>query len=155
MESREEAIAAHVKRIVSKNGFKGLLMQYGSEVVSKVERKDGGPHRDSVFAPMALRLARSGVRVFSVLTIPLRGTWQWRGRKGEMLWAPSDASLSTGESLDQLLVRAGRPKFLFVEAKRERRLKLSSHDLNKFRVDAYLLFASAAALIDQCSVGGP
>jgi hypothetical protein len=104
--------------------------------------------------PLALRLERSGVRVFSLLTVPLSGTWQWRERKGEMVWAPSDASLSSGESLDQILVRAGRPKFLFVEAKRER-LKLPSHDLNKFRVDGYLLFASAAALKDQCSVSGP
>lgn len=111
LDSREEAIAANVKRIVSTNGFNGLLMQYGSDHVSKAERKDGGPNRESVFAPMALRLERSGVRVFSLLTIPLSGNWQWRGRKGEMFWAPSDASLSTGESLDQLLVRAGRPKF--------------------------------------------
>jgi hypothetical protein len=154
LESRETAIAANVRRIVADNGTRGLLIQYGSDHVSKVERNDGGPNRDTIFAPMALRLERSGVRVFSLLTVPLSGAWQWRGRRGGMFWSPSDAGLSTGESLDQVLVRAGQPKFRFVDANRERS-KLPSHDLNKFRTDAYLFFASATALADQCIAGGP
>ena len=110
-------------------------MLYGSDHVSKTERKDGGPNRNTVFAPLALRLERSVVNVFSLLTVPLSGMWQWRGRRGNMFWTPTDASLSTGESLDTVLVRAGRPKFLFVQPRIER-IKLPSDHLNSSALTA-------------------
>ena len=151
LESREEAIAANLKDVLTEPHCRGVLVQYGSDHVSKVQRKDGGPKRDSLFAPMALRLERSGVKVFSLLTVPLGGRWQWRGREGEMFWSPSDARLSTGEPLDQALAAAQHPSVLFVDPKLER-MWLPSHDLNGFRVDAYLLFASGTPLPDRCAV---
>jgi hypothetical protein len=100
---------------------------------------------------MALRLKSGGVKVFSLLTVPLSGTRQWRGRKEEMFWSPSDARLSTGEPLDQVLSAAQHPAFLYIDPTLER-MHLPSRDLNAFRVDAYLLFASGTALADRCTV---
>ena len=154
LEAREEAIASNLKDVLRTRGCKGVLVQYGSDHVSKVRRKDGGPNRDSLFEPMALRLESGGVKVFSLLTVPLSGTRQWRGQKEEMLWRPSDASLSTGESLDQVLSAAQRPAFLYVDPRLEK-IQLPSQDLNGFRVDAYLLFASGTALADRCTVRKP
>jgi hypothetical protein len=154
LESREQAIAANIKSVLAEPDCRGILVQYGSDHVSKVNRKDGGPNRNSTFAPMALRLERDGVKVYSLLTIPLSGNWQWRGRKGEMFWGPSDVRLSTGERLDEVLTSVQQHKFVFVDPKVER-LRLPSHDLNGFRVDANLLFATGTPLQDQCSTGKP
>jgi hypothetical protein len=150
LEAREEAVTANVRDVLKAPDSKGLLMQYGWDHVSKAERKDGGPNRDSLFAPTALRLERSGVKLFSLLTVPLSGTWQWRGRKGEMLWSVSDTHLSTGEPLGGLLAAAGYPRLLYIEPKLEP-IRLPGQDLQGFRVDGYLLFARATALSEGCT----
>lgn len=154
LEAREEAVASNLSDVLKTPGCRGVLVQYGSDHVSKVRRKDGGPNRDSLFEPMALRLERAGVKVFSLLTLPLSGTWQWRGRKGGMFWSPPDARLSTGEPLDQVLSAAQQAAYVYVDTRFER-MQLPSQDLNGFQVDAYLLFASGTPLIDRCTVAKP
>jgi hypothetical protein len=99
---------------------------------------------------MALRLERSGVKVFSLLTLPLGGALQWRGQKGGLFWSPGDARLSTGEPLDKVLSAAREAAFLYIDPKLEP-MQLPSRDLNKFRADAYLLFASGTPLADHCA----
>ncbi len=149
LESREEAVAANLKDVLNQPDCRGVLVQYGMDHVSKAERNDGGPGRDQPFAPLALRLERSGVKVFSLLTLPLGGTWRWRGKSGPLLWNASDARLSTGEPLDRVLKEAQYPSMLYVDPKLER-MRLPTEDQNRFEADAYLLFATGIALDNRC-----
>lgn len=150
LEDREEAIARNIGDVVREHG--SVLALYGSDHVSRALKKDGGPNRDADFAPMALRLARAGVSVFSVITFPLSGSWRSRnGRENEMLWTAADGHLASGETLDHLLTAAHNPPLLYVDPKRER-ITLPSQDITALAVDAFILIPKATPMADRCGI---
>jgi hypothetical protein len=129
---------------------KAVLALYGSDHVSKVLLRYGGPKQDSDFAPMALRLERSGVKVFSVVTLPLAGRSYWRGNGGELPWTASDGALSNGDTFDRVLASAPGATFLYIDQRQER-AKLPSQDLTRSGADAFLLFAHGTAPENRCA----
>jgi hypothetical protein len=121
----------------------------GFDHVSNSERKDGGPNRDQRFVPMALRLEQSGLRTFSVVAFPLSGRSFWRGHSSELLWKASDGHLSSGETLDKMLVTVPDASFIFVDPKRER-VRLPSQDVSNYAVDAFVLFPLGTPMKNAC-----
>jgi hypothetical protein len=150
LEDREEAIAENIHDLIGDGSCRSVLALYGSDHVSKAPRKDGGPNRDQAFDPMALRLESAGLKVFSLVMFPLSGRWRWRGYEGEMLWKPEEGRLSSGERLDQLLAADRKAALFYVDRRREQ-IILPSSDMTRFRVEAFLLMARAAAMDDYCS----
>jgi hypothetical protein len=96
-----------------------------------------------------LRLEQAGVKLFSMATFPLSGSWSWRGREGEMLWTAIDGSLDTGETLDHALAAVPEAKLLYVDPKLQR-IKLPSQDASAYLVDGFLLIPSATPMANHC-----
>src|SRR5262249_4388995 len=107
-------------------------------------------NRDQPFAPMALRLDRSGVKTFNVISFPLAGRSRWRGQEGDLLWTAEDGHLASGETLDRVLAAAPAARFLYIDTKHESP-RLPSDDVSKMAVDAFLLFSSASAMKNYCT----
>lgn len=149
LDAREEAISRNIQDLLHEQDCPAVLALYGSDHVSKAQRKDGGPGRDRPFEPMALRLQQSGVKVFSLVTYPLAGHTSWRGRRGELPYAASDGSLADGETLDRVLAAAPGATLLYVDP-RQQRVRLPSQDATAYGVDAFLLLASATAMENRC-----
>jgi hypothetical protein len=150
LDDREQAISSNIVDLLRDRNSRTVLALYGSDHVSKARRKDGGERRNRDFSPLALRLEEAGVRVFSLVTVPLSGRWRWRGREGEMFWTARDGSLAGGETLDRVLATVPESTLLYVDPRRQR-ISLPSQDLNRFVVDAFLLFASATPMEDHCA----
>src|SRR5690349_11484142 len=93
LDDREDAILSNIIDMVRNQHRQAVLALYGNDHVSKTLLKNGGPKQDSDFLPVALRLDRAGIKVFSVVTFPLAGSSNWRGREGKMMWTASDGSL--------------------------------------------------------------
>ncbi|MCB1020447.1 MAG: hypothetical protein KDC27_10990 [Acidobacteria bacterium] len=150
LDDREEAITSNILEMVRTDGGRSVLVQYGSDHVSRSLRRDGGPDRNRAFSPLARRLAGAGVKVFSLMTVPLSGRWSWRGRDGEMFWAPNDGHLADGAGFDQVFAEAPDAKWLYVDRARQR-VTLPSTDMTAYDVDAYLLFTEAIPMENHCS----
>ena len=150
LEDREQAMTDNLLNLIHMSPARSVLIVCGADHASRVERKDGGPDRNQPFAPMALRLQRSGIRVYSMATFPLGGSSFWRGSHSDLLWQPADGHLASGESLDKVLTAAPQAKFFYVDKAREH-VRLPSQDVSNYTVDAFLLFHSATAMKDECS----
>jgi hypothetical protein len=150
LEDREQAVASNIEDLIRNGETRSLLVLYGSDHVSRTRRGDGGPNRDQPFAPVALRLERSGIKMFSVVTFPLAGRSFWRGRASELPWTPGDGRLESGETLDKVLAAAPEANFFYIDTKRQRAL-LPSEDISHYAVDAFLLFRSAAPMTNRCA----
>jgi hypothetical protein len=150
LDDREDAILGNISDILHYERRKAVLALYGSDHVSKVLLHYGGPKQDSDFAPVALRLERSGVKVFSVVTLPLGGRVYWHGREEELPWTASDGALSNGDTFDRVLASAPGATFLYIDRKQER-ARLPIKDLTRLDTDAFLLFAHGTAPQDRCA----
>ncbi len=150
LDDREDAIVSNIRDLLRNHPGRPLLVFYGIDHVSKNLLRNGGPKQDHEFEPAALRLGRSGVRVFSLVTIPLTGRWSWRGREGDLIWSAADAGLSTGEKFDALLASSPGTALLYIDAKREP-AKMPTSDLTRSRPDAFLLFARGTAAENSCA----
>ena len=150
LDDREDAVAANIRDVLAAEDAHGVLGFYGDDHVAKVRRKDGGPDRNLAFAPMALRLQESGVKVFSVATFPLSGRFSWRGEEGEMIWTAEDGSMANGETMDKFLARVQRPPLLYVDPRQER-VMLPSQDVTRSGPDAFLLITTGTAMENRCA----
>jgi hypothetical protein len=150
LEDREDAILSNVADISHNEHRQAVLALYGNDHVSKVPLHNGGPKQDSEFLPIALRLERSGVKVFSLVTLPLTGRWYWRGHRGELPWTASDGSLSNGEAFDRVVSSVPGTTYLYIDPKQER-AKLPTRDLTRSGADAFLLFAHGTPAENRCS----
>ncbi len=149
LDSREDAVASNIVDLIRIRKIPSLLVLYGDDHVSRTNRKDGGPHRDQPFTPMALRLRQSGIKVFSVATLPLSGTYFWRGRGGSLLWTATDARLASGETMAHVLSTAPEAPFIYVDPRREQG-GLPTYDYSHMEVDAFLLFRSGSPMKNYC-----
>ncbi len=149
LDEREEAIAENVRDLLRQADCPAVLALYGSDHVSKAARKDGGPRRDRGFAPLALRLEQSGLKVFSLMAYPLAGRTSWRGSETEIPYSADEGNLASGESLEHVLAAAPEATLLYVDPSRQR-VKLPTQDASRAAVDAFLLLASATAMDDRC-----
>jgi hypothetical protein len=150
LDDREDAVAANIRDVLAAEDAHGVLGFYGDDHVAKVRRKDGGPDRNLAFAPMALRLQESGVKVFSVATFPLSGRFSWRGQQGEMMWTAQDGSMANGETMDKFLAKFQHPALLYVDPKQERVI-LPSQDVTRSGPDAFLLITTGTAMENRCA----
>jgi hypothetical protein len=150
LDDREQSIADNIRDILTLPGCRGVLAFYGSDHISKSMRRDGGPNRDRPFAPMALRLERAGLKVYSLMTFPLTGRWAWRGRSQQMQWTPDEGRLESGETLDKVMRAAGGSSLIYIDRTKQK-VTLPSTDLTNYRTEAVLLFAGAQPLPDRCS----
>jgi hypothetical protein len=154
LDDREDAIVSNLMDIVRKQAdtqpARTVLALYGSDHVSKTPLHNGGPKQDTDFSPAALRLERAGIKVFSMVTLPLNGRSNWRGREAELMWTASDGSLSSGETLDTVLAATPASTLLFIDPKREP-VKLPSQDLTRSRADAFLLLARGTSAENRCA----
>ncbi|HUA64137.1 MAG TPA: hypothetical protein VML19_35670 [Verrucomicrobiae bacterium] len=151
LDDREDAVAENIRDMLAAPDCHGVVALYGDDHIGKVRRKDGGPDRNLSFAPMALRLQESGVKVFSLATFPLTGRYAWRGMEAETIWSAADGSLANGETLDKLLAKAHEPALLYFDAKQER-VKIPSDDINRSQPDAFLLIRVATPMENRCAV---
>jgi hypothetical protein len=148
LDDREDAIVANITDVL-RDQRRPLLALYGNDHVSKTLLRNGGPRQDSDFPPAALRLERAGIRVFSLVTLPLDGRSNWRGRESGLLWTAADGSLSSGETLDRVFARAPGTAILYIDPAREP-VRLPSQDLTRSGADAFLLFARGTPAEDRC-----
>jgi hypothetical protein len=148
LEDREQAIASNIGDLL-RESVPSLLVIYGSDHVSRSMRKDGGPNRDQPFAPMALRLERSGIKAFSVVTFPLADRYFWRGRAGDLPYTAKDGHLDSGETLDRVLASAPAARYVYVDPRRQK-VVLPSTDVSRFAVDAFVLFPSGTPMTNHC-----
>jgi hypothetical protein len=149
LDDREDAVAANIRDVLGTEDAHGVLGFYGDDHVAKVRRQDGGPDRNLAFAPMALRLQESGVKVFSVATFPLSGRFSWRGQQGEMMWTAQDGSMANGETMDKFLAKVQHPALLYIDPKQER-VMLPSQDVTRSGPDAFLLITTGTAMENRC-----
>ncbi|MEO7190835.1 MAG: hypothetical protein ABI051_07230 [Vicinamibacterales bacterium] len=149
LEDREQAIASNMHDLVRSGRDRPVLAFYGIDHVAKRLRHDGGPNRDTDFAPLAMRLTHAGLRVFSIAAFPLSGATRWRGREQDLPWSASDGSLASGETLDRLLAAAAGARYLYVDSSRQT-INLPSQDVSRSGVDAFVLFPRATPLKDGC-----
>jgi hypothetical protein len=112
-------------------------------------RKDGGPDRNLPLAPVALRLERSGVTQFSIVTFPLAGASSWRGQHSNLPWTAGDGYLASGESMQTLLDSVPKARFLYIDTSRTS-VRLPSQDISNYLVDGFLLFPSAKPMRNHC-----
>jgi hypothetical protein len=150
LDDREDAVAANIRDVLAAEDAHGVLGLYGDDHVAKVRRKDGGPDRNLTFAPMALRLQESGIKVFSVATFPLSGRFFWRGQQGEMMWTAQDGSMANGETMDRFLAKVQHPALLYVDPTQER-VMLPSQDVTRSGPDAFLLITTGTAMENRCA----
>ncbi len=151
LDEREEAMTENVAEQVRKDAKGGMLVICGFDHVSRSKRADGGPNRDEPFWPMAARLERSGLQVFTLVTFPLGGETFWRGRASQLLWGPKDGHLSSGERLDTVVSSAPSTAFFYIDASKEH-VSLPSQDASNYGSNAFLLFAVAHAMADECEL---
>jgi hypothetical protein len=150
LDSREEAVAANIVDLIRVRGAHSLLVVYGSDHVSRTPRKGfAGPKRDQLFTPMALRLERSGLKTFSMLTLPLEGQTFWRGQTSDIFWTANDAHLASGETIDKVIATESEIRYIYIDPNRER-AHMPGEDLNRMAVDAFLLFRSGTPISDRC-----
>ena len=99
---------------------------------------------------MALRLEKSGIETYSVITFPLSGRSSWRGRESEFPWTAKDGHLESGETFEKVLSTSGpATRFVYIDTKRQR-ASLPSQDISKMAVDAFVLFSSGAPMKNYC-----
>jgi hypothetical protein len=146
LDDREQAIADNLLDIAHEPGSRGVLALYGMDHVSKSMRR---PNGEAALAPMALRLEKAGVRVYSAILFPLEGKWSWRGRKEDLMWGANDGALSTGETFDRLAA-AAPGQLLYVDRSREK-LRLPGSDQNLLTVDGYVLIPTGTPLENRCT----
>jgi hypothetical protein len=146
LDDREQAIAENLMDIAREPGSRGVLALYGWDHVSKSMRR---PNGEAALAPMALRLEKAGVRVYSAMLFPLGGKWSWRGRKEDMMWDATDGALSTGETFEHLAA-AAPGQLLYVDRTREK-LRLPGSDQNLLAVDGYVLIPVGTPLANRCA----
>lgn len=151
LEDREDAALSNIIDILHNQHRQAVLALYGNDHVSKTVLHNGGPKQDSDFSPLARRLERAGIKVFSVVTIPLAGRSNWRGHEGELMWTASDGSLANGDTLDRVLASTPGAAFLYIDPSQER-AKLPSQDLTRSGADAFLLFAHGTPVENRCAV---
>ena len=149
IEEREEAMTENVEEQVRLSANLAILVICGFDHASRREREDGGPDRNQPFWPMAARLERSGLRIFTLITFPLSGKSFWRGRADEMLWQANDGHISSGETLDRVIASANEEEYLYIDAHKEH-LRLPSQDVSNYDADGFLLFAVGHPMTDQC-----
>ncbi len=149
LEDREQAITSNIEDLVS--GSNPLLVLYGSDHLSRRQRKDGGPQRDQPLWPVAHRLEQAGIKIYTLITFPLSGRSFWRGDKSELPWMASDGRLASGETLDKVLAAVPEAQYLFVDAKRER-ARVPSQDVSNYGADSYVLFRSATEMTNYCAL---
>jgi hypothetical protein len=151
LDEREEAMTENVEEQIRKGAKGGMLVICGFDHVSRRKRADGGPNRDEPFWPMAARLERSGLRVFTLVTFPLGGETFWRGRASQLLWGPNDGHLSSGERLDTVISSAPSMKLFYIDALREH-VRLPSEDASNYGSNAFLLFVLGHAMAEECDL---
>jgi hypothetical protein len=151
LNDREDAAVSNIVDILHNQHGLPVLVLYGNDHVSKVPLHNGGPKQDTDFPPMALRLDRAGIKVFSLVTFPLNGRSNWRGHEGEFMWTASDGSLSNGLTLDRVLASDPASEFLYIDPRREP-VKLPSQDLTRSHADAFLLLAHGTPAENRCAV---
>jgi hypothetical protein len=144
LDDREDAIRENLTDLLTA-GRRPILALYGADHVSRGILHNGGPKQDRDFAPLALRLERSGVKVFTVIAYPLGGRMNWRGRERELMWTAADAKWSDGAPLD----RVAPSTFLYVDPRREA-VQLTK-DLTAARPDAFLLWGQATPAPNPCA----
>jgi hypothetical protein len=151
LDSRENTVASNIVDLLRLRGVRSLLVVYGSDHVSRIERKAfAGPRRDQRYTPTALRLEQAGLNVFTIVSAPLDGQAFWRGREVPLFWTAADAQLSSGETLDKVLAAAPTVGYLYIDAKRER-ARMAGEDLNHMAPDAFLLFRSGTPIAERCA----
>jgi hypothetical protein len=149
LNDREDAAVSHIIDVHSRHGLPVLAL-YGNDHVSKVPLHNGGPNQDTDFPPMALRLERAGIKVFSLVTFPLAGRSNWRGHERELMWTASDGALNNGMTLDRVLASDPGREFLYIDPRREP-VKLPSQDLTRSRADGFLLFSHGTPAENRCA----
>jgi hypothetical protein len=149
LNDREDAAASNIIDLHTGRGLP-ILVLYGSDHVSKVPLHNGGPKQDTDFPPLALRLERVGIKVFSLITFPLAGRSNWRGHERDFMWTASDGSLSNGLTLDRALASDPGREFLYIDPRREP-VKLPSQDLTRSRADAFLVLAHGTPAENRCA----
>ncbi|MDQ6678122.1 MAG: hypothetical protein M3Z09_12585 [Acidobacteriota bacterium] len=149
LDSREQAVASNIVDLIRARGISSLLVIYGSDHVSRTLRKDGGPNRDRPFIPMARRLEQSGIKAYSLVTLPLAGRSYWRGSGSELPWTATDGQLASGESFDRILSALPDAQFLYIDTKSQR-ARLPTQDFSKMTADAFLLFRSGSPMQNHC-----
>jgi hypothetical protein len=147
LEDREEAIFRNIQDLVRERG--SILVFYGSDHVSKARRKDGGPTRDQEFAPVALRLDKAGLRVYSVVTYPLAGSVRWRTGVMELPWTAEDGSVESRETLSHVIAALPPRTLFYIDPKRQR-IRLPSQDVTAYSVDGFLLYPLATPMENHC-----
>ncbi len=145
LDDREDAIRENIADLLTA-GRRPVLALYGADHVSRGLLHNGGPKQDRDFAPMALRLERSGVKVFSLVAYPLAGRMNWRGRERELMWTAADARWGDGAPLD----RMPPSTFLYVDPRRQA-IELTK-DLTEARPDAFILWGQATPAPNSCAV---
>ncbi|KAA6460964.1 erythromycin esterase family protein [Acidobacteria bacterium AB60] len=149
LEEREEAMTQNLAYLIRRIASAGVLVICGFDHASRRQRGDGGPDRNQPFWPLAARLERSGLQLFTLITFPLAGETFWRGTASTLLWEPDDGHLSSGEKLSALLSSAPAAKFLYIDAATEP-VRLPSQDASDYGANAFLLFPRAHPMIDEC-----
>jgi hypothetical protein len=149
LDDREDAAVGNIIDVHSRHGLPVLAL-YGSDHVSKVPLHNGGPKQDTDFPPLALRLERAGIKVFSLVTFPLTGRYNWRGHEREMMWTASDGALSNGLTLDRVVGSDPGRELLYIDPRREP-ITLPSQDLTRSRTNAFLLLAHGTPAENQCA----
>lgn len=150
LNDREDVAVSNIIDVLHQQHGLPVLVLYGNDHVSKTLLNNGGPKQDTKFSPLALRLERAGIKVFSIATIPLRGRSSWRGHERDLMWTASDSSLSSGATLDSVLASAPGSTLLYVDPRQEP-VKLPSQDLTNSRADAFLLFAHGTPTENRCT----
>jgi hypothetical protein len=150
LDDREQAVTENIVDLIRARPSEALLVLYGADHISRRMRNDGGPDRNLPFVPMALRLERSGVTQFSMVTFPLAGASWWRGQHSDLPWTPDDGHLASGESMQTLLDSVPKARFLYVDTTRTR-VRLPSQDISNYVVDGFLLFPSAQPMRNYCT----
>jgi hypothetical protein len=150
LDDREQAVTENIVDLVRARPSQALLVLYGADHVSRRMRKDGGPDRNLPFVPVALRLERSGVTQFSIVTFPLAGASWWRGQHSDLPWTPDDGRLASGESMQSLLDAVPMARFLYVDTTRTH-VRLPSQDISNYVVDGFLLFPTARPMRNHCT----
>jgi hypothetical protein len=142
-------MAGNLAELAHKDANREVLVICGFDHASRRERADGGPNRNEPLWPMALRLERSGLRVFTLVTFPLSGETFWRGNANQLIWGPDDGHLFNGEKLGTVISSAPGMKLFYIEAMKEH-VRIPSQDASNYGSNAFLLFPEGHAMADEC-----
>jgi hypothetical protein len=144
LDDREEAIRENLSGLLPA-GQKPVLALYGADHVSRGVLHNGGPRQDREFAPLALRLERSGIKLFTLIAYPLAGRMNWRRGEEEMIWTAADAKWSDGATLEHVPPST----FLYVDPRREA-VDLT-RDLTAARPDAFIVWSRGSPAANACA----